>query len=213
MHKAIFRPVRLVAAAGLSVLAGCVSPAPDIKLGAVTVVNADSQGDLAHALEARKFSIGGIGFVPDRAMPTGPLLLTHFTSQTDLARLPYNASLQVDSFFCDRPQAHVMLGAGDAILSAGRDVADGPAPDAAANPAGPFDYAIFFHVARQTNPRLIPPDVGFDFRAAPEDICFALVGGPNRDLGYRSNELRIAADTISAAIRNYDAQAARPVSP
>jgi hypothetical protein len=218
------RAVLLVLASLSSV--GCASVSiNDLRLSSVQVVNRDQQSEFPAAGDIRPMlsrMAGDPNLLTDprlakiarpvAAGTDGELLFkVEFTTRVDLSKVDYGDNLNNDIFFCHRPDIHVLLRL-PYVYSNGHGVPSGfgDKPSQTTDDAGnsTFTYYIFFRVARDDRGTPSkPPLESFDLRQSPEDVCFRLVGGAYRALGYSSNIVVIPKEMIRAALRNFPSAA------
>lgn len=169
----LLRPLRAVL---LSLLvSGCISGPRDFRLVSVQLM---------------EFS--------DQPPPLRFQLLIEFTTKVDLLQRSSSYVLGARAYFCDRPTDNAIL-SGVRIYFPGQPVSgDVRLP----NPglSGAFTYATYVGVARQAVTPSIPPEVSYDLRIRPEDICFYVAGGNATPFGFKSNIVRVPKDAIFAAL-------------
>jgi hypothetical protein len=183
-------------------------PSDSFKLISLTVVDYYDQAELP--VPGSSASLSGImgGQVLARGTPHEKphelLLLARISSSKDFSRVPFSNTLGIKSYICQRENARIFLTL-PYIFMAGRDIRLGPVPNVTGNNgvSTPFVYSIYFRVARKGNGTAVPPEDSFDLQQQPTDLCFTLVGGDYRALGYRSDTLRVPKEMIAAALHDY----------
>jgi len=147
-----------------------------------------------------------LAYNPPEEKPHELLLLAKVTSATDFSRFSDVSTLGLESNFCERPNANVLLSL-PYIFSQGHDIRlSPPAPIATDDDgkSGPlFTYDLYFHVSLRATSPSQPQEESFDLRTQPEDICFKIVRGAYRALGYSSNVVTIPKESITAALDRY----------
>jgi hypothetical protein len=129
-------------------------------------------------------------------------LKVEFTSAMNLARFVIDRSYTLGAYghLCSRPKT---VAASTYIYWQGKRLGNHE-PDPI-TPSGtivgtPITYYIFVGV---TGPKFTPPapELEYDLRQHPEDVCFNLRGGKNSGFGYRSNTVVVSKAGIEAALR------------
>ena len=204
------------------ICAGCASVSiDDLSLSSVQAVDAYDQaefgqpGDMRRIL-ARMAGNPAIENDPNPTLQAPPgsvsskrthdlLLKAEFTSHVDLSKVDYGDSLGNEVFFCHRPHIHTLIDV-PYVYSNGQVVPSANMAPPSQTPVGAdekplFIYYVYFRVARDDS--LTPsksPLESFDLRRVSEDICFKVVGGAYRALGYASNVVTIPKTTITKAL-------------
>ena len=134
------------------------------------------------------------------------VLRVEFTSRTDLAKYTdrgdYNLGAWAD--FCkpvDRP--HQIFMSFLNVYWRGLEI-HGNGHPVGVNGEGtgePIIYYTFLSVARNSVTPSNPPEIAFDLRKQPEDVCFRLRGG-NEAGGFSSNSVTIPKAVIEKALQN-----------
>lgn len=204
--------------AACAVGSSCVSVSiNDVSLTSVRLVDAAKQAELPPPGDLRLIVARLAG---DPAVLQGPqiqapaasphrehewLVRVDFTTRSDLSTVSYRDNLGNDIFFCDRPDVHTLL-AFPYIYSSGGIVpsGNGTSPEmTGSGTARVFSYHIFFRVSRDdSHMPSKPPLESFDLRQNPEDVCFRIVGGEYRALGYRSNTVVVPKKLIAEIVRD-----------
>jgi hypothetical protein len=207
-----------VAVAACTIVSSCASVSiDDVSLMSVRLVDAAEQAELPppgdmRLIVARLAGDPAVLADPRIQAPAAPphrehewLVRVDFTTRTDLSTVNYRDNLANDIFFCDRPDAHTLLPfpyiySNGTIVPSGK----GTTPEVTgADAARLFSYHVFFRVSRDDSHTLSkPPLESFDLRRRPEDVCFRIVGGEYRALGYRSNTAIVPKETIANALKD-----------
>ena len=132
-----------------------------------------------------------------RERPHRPLLRVEFRSTKDLWGIARRkAVVFLHSSLCDRKDFAAL---GDpTVYSRGQAVHWTNVQDSASTGSENV-YYFYLNVSRRESPKSVPPQVGFDQRANPEDVCFYITG--SGFFGYRSAIATVPKDAISAALR------------
>ncbi len=200
-------------------VAGCASlTIHDVTLSSVTAVDAHDQVELARRGDALLVArmAGNLALendaslakndTPGRVPPHYVLLKVEFTSHADLSKVNYGDNLGNEIFFCNRPKAHTLVGtpyvySNGAVMPSPTNAEPIKLP--ASNGTTILSYHVFVRAADDESDRpSSPPLESFNLREKAEDICFKLVGGAYRKLGYESNTVTIPATLIQAALQN-----------
>ncbi|WP_147385749.1 hypothetical protein [Oleomonas cavernae] len=138
--------------------------------------------------------------------PSRPLLKVEFTSVENLPRFVKEqnyASLGAHAYYCDHPEEGTRLSF-TTIYWRGHRLSplerDGIQRDPQISNKK-ITYYIYLDVKVDDRPKDIPPQLAFDFRRKPENVCFYLSGGNNIGFGFKSNIVVIPKDKIADALR------------
>jgi hypothetical protein len=138
------------------------------------------------------------------------MIRVDLTTRTDLSQLRVKVGgvLNASAFFCDHPTDYSLLGG--LLYGAGQSLFEQLAvpqlrdwdPRGGSNDGALFTYPVLLNLALSANPQALPPEIGFDLVARPEDVCIRIHG---RSLlkKARLNTVRIPADTIHRAIETW----------
>jgi hypothetical protein len=127
-------------------------------------------------------------------------LRVEFTSTADLrerARKGVLVSLQ--SFFCEHPRDDAVI-TGPMVYLDGENLGLDTRASTRSGAKPEHPYYFYADVARRASPGSIPPEIGFDFRSRPEDICFYTAGWRGLLPGYRSKVAHVPRADIEAAL-------------
>jgi hypothetical protein len=190
--------------------AGCASVSiDDLQLSSISVVDRRSQleipapGDIRLDL-ARMTGDPNLGpqiGTSSVNVPHELLIKAEFTSRVDFSKIDYRDNLDSQFFFCERPDAHVRIGLPYVYWNRSVVPATSTVQRQRANTAElPLVYYVFFRVAVQETKPSKPPVESFDLRQNVQDVCFRLVGGQYRALGYTSNTVTVPKAAISKTL-------------
>jgi hypothetical protein len=201
---------------------GCASVSiNDLALSAVHVVDGHDQAELARPGDMRPIlarMAGDPSLLSDPRLekeslaapterPHQLLIRVEFSSLVDFSKINYGDNLGTEIFFCDRPDAHTLIGM-PYVYSNGQIVPSEEVSQTSSTAGDSLSkYYVFFRVFERFHPSN-PPLESFDLRTHPEDVCFKLVGGAYRALGYSSNTIRVPSATITAALGDFPGSAA-----
>jgi hypothetical protein len=137
----------------------------------------------------------------DQQPPLRLQLKVEFTSAEDLSRVLREDYyiLGTRAYFCNRPNDNAILSFVGIYFRDQPVSGDVPIVNPTSN--GPFTYSTYMGVARQAVYPSNPPQVSFDLRKDPEDICFYVAGGNTSPFGFRSNVVRVPKEAIAAALQ------------
>jgi hypothetical protein len=107
------------------------------------------------------------------------------------------------TYFCSRPSDFALMALSYVYW---RDVRlgerdSGPIQESVEDLGQPIIYDIFLAVARQAVTPSNPPQISFDLRRLPEDVCFYLRGGNGGPFGFKSNVVTIPKGAIAATLQ------------
>jgi hypothetical protein len=133
------------------------------------------------------------------------LLKVEFTSAVDLTQIPYSDNVAPEFFLCDRPRANLRLRLPgvyqDGVVIRGST--SGDTHVVRANSSGQRNgYYIYMRLALKEVQPGNPPFESFDLANHPESVCFRLLGGRYRKLGYRSNVVAISPTLIFQSLQD-----------
>jgi hypothetical protein len=134
--------------------------------------------------------------------PKRRVLRVEFRSAVDFQAIANrDAILYLHSYFCLRQGDYAVLST-PTVYHDGRPIrADAFSKQSTARVAGEgFTYTFYLNVARRENRQSKPPEMGFDFRAAPENVCFYVTGSGTSGLIYTSSTAIVPKEAIAAAI-------------
>lgn len=198
-----------------TLLAGIVSTTvgskePDIQFLSVRVVDYHDQVEMGSPRSAFLEPLVGkeaAENAPTAILPKGPterphraLLRVGFRSSKDLWALAQrNATVFLHPSFCNRKDS-ALLGP-PSVYAHGHSVVRSQAAGSASM-GSDGEYYFYLNVAGKESPRSIPPEVGFDLRSTPEDICFYVtgwIGGTIPRTICQSAVVSVPKDAIAAA--------------
>jgi len=134
--------------------------------------------------------------------PKRLVLRVDFHSAVDFQAIANrDAILFLHSYFCLRQSDFAVLSA-PTVYHDGRPIhADALSKQSTARAGGQgFTYTFYLNVARRENRQSKPPEVGFDFHATPENVCFYVTGSGASGLIYTSSTAIVPKEAIAAAI-------------
>ena len=211
--KSLWRVCGLAALVALPI-GGCIShdTLGDLAFNSIEAVDVQNWRDLLESRPgrvslrmAKRASEGAVGLRSQGDNSFRPLLKIEFTSTTNLSafvsRNSYN--LGVSAYICDRPEANNWISFPTVFWRGFRLGVGGPDPltQPAKAPGDRITYSMYIDVRRKAVTPSSPQIRGFDLRETPKDVCFYVSGGNALGLGYRSNTVVVAKESITAAIR------------
>jgi hypothetical protein len=201
----------LTLAATAPLLGGCVSNSvTDLAFVLVTAVDRYDQPEiptpsasaytgLMSEQEMVRYGLAN----PYGERPHELLLKAEFKSEVNLAAFVNEGGYNLGntSFFCNRPKDNVLLSSSYVYWRGVRlgDHGD-PIQQSGEIQGQPITYYMFLGIARQAIAPANPPQVSYDLRQKPEDICFYLRGGNGTPFGFTSNIVTIPKQAIAAAL-------------
>jgi hypothetical protein len=108
------------------------------------------------------------------------------------------ALVSVHTFFCGRRDDFVVLGA-PTVYFGGSPIHANELPKPQ-KPVGGYTYAFYLNPVRRENRSSNPPQMGFDLRVSPENVCFYVTGSGTTGLIYTSTTAVVPKEAIVAAI-------------
>lgn len=196
------------------------SKEPDIQFLSVRVVDYHNQVEMGSPRSAFLEPLVGkeaAENAPTDILPKGPaerphraLLRVGFRSAKDLWALAQrNATVFLHSSFCDRKDSALLGPPG--VYTHGHSVVRSQSAGSASM-GSDGEYYFYLNVAGKESPRSIPPEVGFDLRSTPEDICFYVTGwgGMIPRTIYQSAVASVPKDAIAAAFHETQPPSTNP---
>jgi len=130
--------------------------------------------------------------------PDRQLLRVEFRSSSNLqAVASRDAVIFLHSYFCGRPNDFVVLSA-PTVFAGGKSIS---AREPGAESSFKGMYYFFVNVRRKGSPDSQPPEIGFDLRNNPADICFYVTGSGSMGLRYKSPIAMIPKNEVAQAFR------------
>jgi hypothetical protein len=130
------------------------------------------------------------------------LLRVDFHSTVDLQVLANrNTTVFLHSFFCSHQNDFAVLSAPTVYLD-GKPIRANSTAEQSTSPDRPpgFDYYFYLNAVRKENPKSKPPQMGFDLRVTPENVCFYVTASGATGLIYTSTPAAVPKEAIVAAI-------------
>jgi hypothetical protein len=191
-------------------LSGCVQKDKSIQFRAVRVVDYYDQRELLAPDAAGLDALIGReaaknlppGMVESYERPHRLQLRIEFSSTSDLLDVSQQgALLTVEGFFCTHPNDYALV-AYSSVYFDGESLLPGESPRDQEAIGRERVYYFYANVAAKASPMSGPPEIGFDLRISPEDICFR-VEGRRGLLGvvYESKVARVPRADIESAFR------------
>ena len=134
--------------------------------------------------------------------PKRLVLRVDFRSAVDFQAIANrDAVLFLHSYLCLHQSDFAVLSA-PTVYHDGRPIrADALSKQSTARVGGEgFTYTFYLNISRRENRQSKPPEVGFDFRATPENVCFYVTGSGASGLIYTSSTAIVPKQAIAAAI-------------
>jgi hypothetical protein len=130
------------------------------------------------------------------------LLRVEFNSAVDFQAIANrDATVFLHSYFCSHQNDFVVLSAPTIYLKGKPIRADrSAAPSSSAIPGQEFTYYFYLNAVRRENRNSKPPQMGFDLRVTPENVCFYVTGSGAAGLIYTSSTAIVPKEAIVAAI-------------
>lgn len=130
------------------------------------------------------------------------LLRVEFNSVVDFQAIANrDATVFLHSYFCSHQNDFAVLSAPTVYLSGKPIRADhSAAQSSSAIPGQEFTYYFYLSAVRRENRNSKPPQMGFDLRVTPENICFYVTGSGASGLIYTSSTAIVPKEAIVAAI-------------
>jgi hypothetical protein len=191
-------------------LSGCVQKDKSIRFTAVRVVDYYDQRELPVPSAAGLDALIGReaaknlppGMAESNERPHRLQLRIEFSSTSDLLDVSQQgALLTVEGFVCSHPNDYALV-AYSSVHFDGESLLPGESPRDQKAIVRERVYYFYASVARKASPMSGPPQIGFDLRISPEDICFQ-VEGRRGLLGvvYESKVARVPRSDIESALR------------
>jgi hypothetical protein len=146
-----------------------------------------------------------------KGRPNRLRLRVNFHSAVDLQSIASrDAIVLLHSYFCLHQKDFAVLSA-PTVYSNGRPIHTDSLSDhsTSGESAGGFTYTFYLNAVRRENRNSKPPQMGFDLRVAPENICFYVTGRSATGVVYTSGTAIIPKEAIVAAIDQRRAEASK----
>ena len=186
--------------------------APDIGFSSVKLVDYHNQQELPAPRNAGLEELIGRTQANQAAAVIAPeassdrphrlLLRVEFDSAVDFQAIANkDATVFLHSYFCGHQNDFAVLSAPTVYLNGKPIRADHRAAQSSSRiPGQEFQYYYYLNAVRRENRNSKPPQMGFDLRVTPENVCFYVTGSGASGLLYTSSIALVPKEAIVAAV-------------